>query len=328
MANAAKSKPWAKRRVATPTVLQMEAVECGAAALAIVLGYYGRIVSLEELRVACGVSRDGTKATNILKAARQYGLVAKGFSKQAEALPEMRLPMVAFWNFNHFVVIEGFAKDRVYLNDPAVGPRTVSRKVFEESFTGVVLVMEPGPKFETGGERRGFLSALWTRLRGSEVGLAYVVLASVGLAVIGMVTPIFAKVFVDYILVAQFGDWVAPLLVGMAVTAVLRSGLTWLQQFYLVKLSTKLAVKSSYTFMRHVLRLPMEFFMQRYGGEVGSRVEINDRLANLLSEQLAGNAMNLLAALFYVVMMFCFDAVLAMVGVLIAVLNFVALRYV
>ena len=317
-----------KKYVKTPTVLQMEAVECGAAALSIVLAYYGRIVSLEELRVACGVSRDGTKATNILKAARGYGLVAKGFSKQPSDLREMRLPMIVFWQFNHFLVVEGFSKDRVYLNDPAVGPRTVSIKEFEDGFTGVVLIMEPGPKFEKGGERRSFLAALMTRLRGSEAGLLYVILASLGLAVIGLITPVFAKVFVDYILVAQFQSWIVPLLIGMGITALLRTQATWLQQFYIVKLSTKLAVKSSYAFMRHVLRLPMEFFMQRYGGEVGARVEINDRLANLLSEQLAGNVMNLLAAVLYLAMMFCFDAVLTFVGVGLAVLNFVALRYV
>ncbi len=328
MARAGKKTNKTLQRVTTPTVLQMEAVECGAAALAIVLGYYGRIVSLEELRVACGVSRDGTKATNILKAARQYGLIAKGFSKQLDALQSMRLPMIAFWNFNHFVVIQGFSKDHVYLNDPAVGPRKVSIKEFEESFTGVVLALEPGSKFKKGGKHRGFISALWARLKGSETGLAYVTIANLGLAIIGLIIPIFSKIFVDNILIAQFENWIAPLLIGMGVTAVLRAGMTWLQQFYLIKLSTKLAVKSSYAFMRHVLRLPMEFFMQRYGGEVGSRVEINDRLANLLSAQLASNAMNLLAAVFYVVMMFCFDAALAIVGLVIAALNFVALSYV
>ncbi len=315
-------------RVKTPTVLQMEAVECGAAALAIVLAYHGRFVSLEELRVACGVSRDGTKATNILKAGRHYGMIAKGFSKQPEALRTMPLPVIAFWQFNHFVVVEGFSEELVYLNDPAVGPRTVSHKEFEEGFTGVVLVMEPGPNFEPGGERHGFLGALWDRLRGSESGLAYIVTASLGLALVGLVMPIFVKFFVDSILVSQLNDWLVPLLIGMAVTAAVRSGLSWLQQLHLIQLSTKLAVKSSYVFMRHVLRLPMEFFTQRYGGEVGSRVEINDRLANLLSEQLASNAMNLLAACFYVLMMLCFDVVLTLVGLVIAVLNFVALKYV
>lgn len=315
-------------RVKTPTVLQMEEVECGAAALAIVLAYYGRIVPLEELRVACGVSRDGTKAGNVLKAAREYGLKAKGFSKQADALETMRVPMIVFWNFNHFVVVEGFDKDRVYLNDPAVGPRTVTRDEFDEAFTGVVLIFEPGPKFEPGGKRPNFWSVLWERVRGSEEGLTYVVLASLGLAVVGLFTPIFSKIFVDYILVAQFDDWIYPLLIGMAAAGVLQIALTWLQQYYLLRLATKLTVTASYKFIRHVLRLPMEFFTQRYGGEVGARVEINDRLAELLSEELATNALNLVMAAFYLMLMLVFDVVLTLVAVVVALLNFVALRYV
>jgi len=328
MAEAPRVNPAKKRRVRTPTVLQMEAVECGAAALGVVLGYYGRIVPLEELRIACGVSRDGTKAGNVLKAAQKYGLKTKGFSKQADALREMRLPLIVFWNFNHFVVVEGFDRDRVYLNDPAVGPRTVTSVEFEENFTGVVLAFEPGPKFEPGGKKGGFWSVLWGRLKGSEAGLSFVVLASLGLALIGLIIPIFVKVFVDYILIKQFDDWVFPLLIGLLIVAGLRTGLTWLQQYYLLKLATKLTVRSSYAFMRHVLRLPMEFFTQRYGGEVGARVEINDRIAELLSEQLATNVLNLLMVVLYVGLMLFFDVALTLVALLIAVLNFVALWFV
>jgi NHLM bacteriocin system ABC transporter peptidase/ATP-binding protein len=323
----AKNAP-SHKRVKTPTVLQMEAVECGAAALAIVLGYYGRIVPLEELRVACGVSRDGTKAGNVLKAAREYGLKSKGFSKQPDSLKEMKLPLVVFWNFSHFLVVEGFAKDKVYLNDPAMGPRTVTWSEFSEAFTGVVLAFEPGPDFKPGGKKRGLWAILRTRLEGSEVGLGYVIIASLCLALIGLIIPIFSKFFVDYILATRFSEWLYPLLIGMALTAVLRIGFTWLEHYYLLKLSTKLTVTSSYVFLRHLLHLPMEFFTQRYGGEVGARVEINDKLSELLSGQLAANALNLLMAFLYVILMFCFDLVLTLVGLTIAVLNFVALQYV
>ena len=314
------------RRVRTHTVLQMEAVECGAAALAIVLSYHGRFVPLEELRLACGVSRDGTNASNIVKAARRYGLVAKGYSKQPTELASLPLPLVVFWNFNHFVAVEGFGPGRVYLNDPAFGPRVVSEAEFTESFTGVVLVFEPGPEFARGGSPPSQLGPLRRRLVGSESGLAYAVLASLCLALTGLVVPIFSQIFVDHCLVQGQRDWVVPLLVGMAVTAVLRAALTWLQRFSLLRLETKLALTSSYRFFRHVLRLPVEFFTQRYGGEIGARVEINDRVAQLLSGELAANLLNALMAAFYLILMLCFDVPLTLVGLTLAAVNVVVLR--
>lgn len=304
----------------------MEAVECGAAALAIVLGYYKRIVSLEELRVACGVSRDGTKASNILKAARGYGLKAKGFSKQPAELPDLPVPMVVFWNFNHFVVVEGFARGKVYLNDPAMGPRTVTDAEFGESFTGVVLVFEPGGEFQPGGVRRGLLGPLRERLRGSEGSLVYMLAGGLMLAGIGLAIPLQVRAFVDYCVVGGRGSWAAPLLLGMAVAALLRGGLTWLQRRYLLRLETKLALASSYRYFHHVLRLPIEFFTQRYGGEVGNRVEINDHIAGLLSGRLAANFLNLVMALCYLALMFSFDVVLTLVGSAIAALNLIALQ--
>src|SRR5271165_5189176 len=123
----------------------MECVECGAASLAMVLAHYGLWIPLEKLRVACGVSRDGTKASNILKAARNFGLVAKGFRKEPETLSEVPMPCIIHWNFNHFVVLEGIDDKRARINDPAVGRRTVDYVEFNQSFTGVVLAMQPGP---------------------------------------------------------------------------------------------------------------------------------------------------------------------------------------
>jgi len=317
-----------KRRCKTPTVLQMEVVECGAASLAMVLGYYGRYVPLEELRTACGVSRDGTKASNILKAARKYGLRAKGFSKQAEELGSLHLPAVVFWNFNHFVVVEGFGRDRVYLNDPGEGPRTVTEAEFADGFTGVVLVFEPGPDFQPGGRRPSVFRGLRSRLRGSEGGLWYVVLASLAVAVMGLLTPLFTRVFVDYVLVQRLGGWALPILIGMAVAAVFGSAVTWLQRVSLLRLKTKLAVVSCYQFLGHLLRLPGEFFTQRYAGELVGRVEINDRVAQLLSGELAINLLNAVTVLMYVVLMLSFDVPLTLLGLVIVGLNIVALQYV
>lgn len=317
-----------RRRAKTPTVLQMEAVECGAAALGIILGYHGKVVPLEELRVACGVSRDGAKAVNIVRAARSYGLISKGFKKEPEELQEMPLPAIVFWNLGHFLVVEGFAKRGVYLNDPGGGPRLASYEEFDKAYTGIVLTFEPGPDFEKGGARPGLFAAMRKRLRGSGWALAFVLLASLALVVPGLVVPIFSQIFVDRYLVQGRDDIVAPLLLGMALTAALRAALTWLQQHTLLGLQTKLAVGMSGALFWHALRLPVEFYNQRYAGEVGSRVAVNDRIAQLLSGQLATTALNVFTVFFYVLLMVQYSVVLTAIGALFAALNVAALRYV
>ena len=326
---ASKPRPVAPvTRVRTPTILQMEAVECGAAALAMVLAYHGRRVPLDELRLASGVSRDGSKANNVLRAARTYGLIAKGFKREPGELRTTPVPMIVHWNFNHFVVFEGFKKGRAYLNDPARGPVTVSESEFDQSFTGVALVFEKGPEFTAGGETPGLLSPLRRRLAGSELALAFVVAAGAALLVPGLVAPAFQKVYVDEVLVRGLATWVKPLLLLMATTAIVTFYLNLLQRHYLLRLESRLSLDTSSKFFWHVLRLPIEFFTQRYAGEIGSRVAINDKIAGLLSGELATTMLNLLVIAVYAALMFRYDGVLSSVAVTTALLNIVALKYV
>ena len=315
-AQAPPSKPRrGPKRKRTPTVLQMEAVECGAASLAIVLGYFGRIVALEVLRVDAGVSRDGSKASNVLKAARQHGLECKGLHASAEELRDLDTPSILFWNFNHFVVLEGFARGKVYINDPAAGPRVVTDEEFDASFTGVVLTFEPGPDFQTGGTRHSLFGALGSRLKGSEIALAFALLAGLALVVPGLVIPVFSRIFVDSILVNGQMSWYRPLIFGMALTAALRAMLAWLQQYYLLRFETKLSITSSSRFLWHILRLPLEFYSQRFSGEVAGRVTINDQVASFLSSELAARFIDAVMVIFFALLMFTYDASLTLVGV-------------
>ncbi len=326
-ATAAAARP-PNRRAKVPTVIQMEGVECGAASLAMILAYHGRIVPLEELRVECGVSRDGSKANNILKAARKYGLEAKGFKYEIEQLFPLNYPCILFWNANHFLVLEGFKGGKVYLNDPAQGPRVVTMEEFDTCFSGVVLTFEKGPQFQPGGEKPSMFLALRRRLTGSEPALVFALLCGLFLVIPGLVIPTFSRVFVDEYLSNGRDSIIRPLLLGMGITAILNMALTALQQHSLLRLETKIALKTSATFFQHVLRLPINYFAQRFAGEIGSRVAINDKVASMVGGKLATTTIDCIMVVFYGALMCFYDIFLTVVVVLLALANLGAIRLV
>ena len=315
------------QRVKTPTLLQMEAVECGAAALGIILSYYKKYVALEELRLECGVSRDGSKASNVVKAARRYGLKVKGYKKEPEKLfKEFKTPFIVYWNFNHFLVVEGYKNGRVYLNDPASGPRNISWEEFDFAYTGVVLVMEPDDGFIADGNKPGVIPALKKRFKGSELAMTFIVIAGLFMVVPGLVIPIFSKIFIDEYLVKNMESWLRALFLAMIVTTIINAGLSWLQQHYLLRFETKLSLRETGKFIWHVMRLPVEFFTQRYAGEISSRVPLNDNVASIVSGHLAINLIALLTIVFYLAVMFYYDVVLTLVGLFFVILNIVVLK--
>jgi len=314
--------------VDTPAILQMEATECGAASLAIILAFYRRWVPLEELRVACGVSRDGSKASNVLRAARTYGLAANGYRKEPDDLRNMKLPVIAFWNFNHFLVVEGFVGDKVYLSDPASGKRWVSAQEFDQSFTGVVLSAEPGPDFKPGGESPSVLRALKRRFVGAGNAIALLMVCGLALVIPGMAVPAFGRVFIDEVLIGHSESWLLPLLVGMAATCLLRAALTWTQQYYLLRVETKMALATSSKFFWHVLRLPIEFYTHRSPGEISGRVAINDLVARILTEDMTHSLLAIVTAIFFGVLLLFYDWRLALIAFASVGLNLGALQYV
>ncbi len=313
-------------QVKTSTLLQMEAVECGAASLGIILSYYDRLVPLSELRQKCGISRDGSKASNILKAAKSYALTAKGFKKSLENLKTLAPPYIVFWNFNHFLVVEGFGKDCVYLNDPATGRRKVSLKEFDEAYTGIVLVMEPGEGFQKGGQRRSMVAALASRLANSRRALVFCLLTGLFLTLPRLTVPAFTQVFVDRILVENLQDWLRPMILGMLIAAILQGLLMRMQLKTLRKLLIKLSVTLSGQFLWHILRLPVGFYAQRFSGEISSRMELNDRVAEVLSGRLATTVIDTVMMGLYAVLMLTYDWLLTTITILFAALNFVALQ--
>ena len=299
----------------TPTVLQMEALECGAASLAMILGYYQKYISLEVLRVDCGVSRDGTKATNILKAARKYGLEAKGFKMEVDALRLLKEPCIIFWNFNHFVVLEGFIGKNAVLNDPASGRRRVSMDEFDESFTGVVLTFGKGPDFNKGGVKPRVWHRLKKRLGGLGSIFTFLGFLSFLYFIPGFVYPTFSRFFIDEILVKNSMNLLKPLIAVMALTCVVSTVLQAIQNAILMRFQVRLSLSSASRFIAHILKMPMQFFVQRLPGELCNRIASCDSISSLVSGQLIGVVINLFSTIFFLVLMLIYDIPLTIISV-------------
>lgn len=300
----------------TPTVYQMEATECGAASLAMILAYYGCYIPLEKLRIEAGVSRDGCNARNILQAARKYGLECKGYSCSVEQLLMLDGPCIIHWNFNHFVVYEGTKGGHAYINDPGTGRRRLDMEELDQSFTGIVLTFEKTPDFQWSGKRSSIEGFVRKRLKGEKGALGALLCLGGLLLFSGILMPILGQIFVDDILIGRNYSWIGPFLVILLLVMSYNVLFGWLRERLLINLQSKLSVMTGYRTIHHLLRLPISFFEQRYAGDIVSRVNGNESINRYLTGSLVETVLNLLMSVFYLLLMVLYNPVLALIGAL------------
>ena len=301
--------------VKTQTVYQMEATECGAASLSMILGYYGRYEPLEKLRIGTGVSRDGVNAKNIILAGRRLGLEVHGYKTDLEGLLALKPPCILHWNLNHFVVWEGIRNGHAYLNDPAMGRRKLTIQDIDDCFTGVVLTFVPTPALEKTRKRSSLVSLICERLKGQQSAVAGLIIMGLCLIFPGLVIPAFSKVFIDNILLEGNHSIITGLLTVMLGTVVFQTLLSWYRAMILQKLQLKLSVTSAYFFLNHLLHLPIRFFDQRYTGDLSQRVDNNNHISVFLAGKLAESALNLFTAAFYLILLLLYSPLLTLIGI-------------
>ena len=322
-------QPVTKGAAKVPVVMQMEALECGAASLTMILAYYGKWLPLEQVRADCGVSRDGSNAKNVLRAARSYGLSAKGYRFEPEDLKTYgKFPCIIHWNFNHFVVLNGFKGDKAVLNDPAKGCYSVSMETFDKSFTGICLMFEPTESFEPDGKPRSVWAFAMERLKGAGTAVAFTVIVTVISSLLSLIQPAFSRIFLDRFLTGVNPDWTGPFLWALSALAAVQILLAFIRSVYSARIHAKIAAVGSTSYLWKVLRLPMEFFSQRMAGDIqhrmGSNASIAENLVNTLSPLVIQAAM----MVFYLVVMVRYSVMLTLVGVFSIVINLFVSRYI
>ncbi|MEI8082226.1 MAG: cysteine peptidase family C39 domain-containing protein, partial [Actinomycetes bacterium] len=321
------TKHLRRRRAPVPTVLQMEATECAAACLAMILASHGRWIPLEQLRASCGVSRDGASARGIVLAGRAQGLATDGFQRDLDQLPDEPFPVIAFWRFTHFVVIEGTDRHGVMLNDPAVGRTKVKWAEADRDYTGVVIHAEPESNFEKSGRAPSAWRGLGLRLGGTWSALIYLTIACLALAVPVALGPIALQGYVDQVIVNELPEWIPTTLTVLLFAAIMTIWLTWWQGAVARRLGLALSQRQAVAFVHHALRLPMSFFAQRYAGDIAFRVQLVDEVSQLVSMQLIPAVVGLVTAAAVGVTLFFYSWQLALVALVAALAIVLAVRW-
>lgn len=307
--------------VRVPVIMQMEALECGAACLAMVLAYYGKWVPLEQVRADCGVSRDGSNARNMVRAARSYGLIAKGCRFEPDTLRRQgSFPCIIHWNFNHFVVLDGFKGDKALLNDPAKGSYAVSMETFDQSFTDICLLFEPGADFQPGGKPKSVFAFARKRLDGAGAAVAFMLLTTFITSLIGIIYSVFSHIFLDRLLTGENVGWLGGFTLALVLFGAVRLAVEWIRAVYSLRINGKLAIVGSTSFMWKVLPT-MAFFSQRMAGDIQQRQNANAAIAGSMVKVLAPLAIDAALMLFYLIVMFRYSVLLTLMGVASIVIN-------
>ena len=310
-----------------PFIMQMEALECGAASLAMVLAYYEKWIPLEQVRRDCGVSRDGSNALNVMRAARNYGLKATGYRYEPDYLRDNgTFPCIAHWEFNHFVVVDGFKNGKVYLNDPARGTVVISFEEFDEKFTGLCILFSPSDKFEPGGKQKSTLEFAKKRLVGCGAAIAFVVSMNIISSLIGVINPVFSRIFMDRLLTGKDPSWHIPFIIVMAAFGCVQITSQFISTIYSKRIDGKMSVYGTTSYMWKVFNLPMDFFSQRYTGDILSRRSGNASISNSLIYTFAPLVLNAFMMLFYLFVMLRNSVILTMIGISSIVINILISR--
>ena len=321
-------QPVKKGAAKVPVIMQMEALECGAACLAMILAFYQKWIPLEQVRLDCGVSRDGSNMKNIYLAAQHYGLKAEGYRTEPEGLRDgSSYPCILHWNFNHFVILNGFKGNKPVINDPARGTVQVSMEELDQAFTGLVLTFAPGEGFTPSGKRKSTLAFARKRLKGAAPAVMFIVMTTVISYLFGIINPVLTRIFYDHLLTGMAPSWLYPFLAAMTALAVFQVIVEWAQTIYSLKINGKMAIEGNAMYMWKVLRLPMEFFSQRLAGDILQRQGTNASIAGTLVETVAPLALNTGMMVFYLVIMLRYSVVMTLVGITSLMLNLFVARY-
>ncbi len=319
--------PLTKGVAKVPVIMQLEALECGAAALAMVMAYYGKWVPLEQVRVDCGVSRDGSKAKNIYIAAEHYGFDVKAFRMSPKGIRESGIfPCIIHWNMNHFVVLDGFRGAYAYINDPAQGEIRITNEEFDKSFTGVVIIPTPSESFEPGGKQRSTIDFARKRLIGTGAAVAFVMITTAISYLFGIINSVTSRIFMDRLLGGKNRLWLRSFIVLLILLAVIQLTVEWAKAIYSLRVNGKMAVVGRTSYMWKVLHLPMEFFSQRWAGDIQGRASLNASVAGTLVNTFAPLILNTAMMVFYLALMVRQSLLLTMIGLVTMLLNIVVSR--